>query len=630
MTSRVRCSCGRIYDPQKHTTCPDCGAESAVESVVVAEKIKPPVPPGIEPEPKRDGERKESSFAQLLKALPWPIYAGVALVTLVVLAFALRPRLAVTVAETGKREAPAPVPVHEESSPNPSATMVPFVPSGGYTIPPVIVTGSVNLGDLIANAKAGGTVTVPAGLYPGGLVIDRPMNIVADPRAGGQVVIQSEGKECLSVRSKGVTIQNVQFWCKGIGDLAAVSVMDGAELEMEGCKIQSGSGLGLLVSGNASIKTVGSTFTTPGGIAALVNKQAHASFAQSTFSDSQIGLGVGSGARAELHSCAFERLGIGDKEGAGAIMAVVGQNTQVTGIDCYFTNDAVGIGVREKASLSLTTCTFKSNVLGNRSSGLVVLRDAQVAIRKTTFVDASPYAVNVMSNGALTLEDTDISGARGAALMVGERNAPPARVEIKRSHFYHNAVGIAVTAGSSAEIEDSECRENNEGILVLEQGTRVQLKKTALVSNRDHGLQVYANAEARITDSDVRNNARGAQSGVPHKASQRASLTLEDCRVGDNQIFGVGACAQSQLILTRCVFDQESKKNIYREHDAIVQSDGGSEFASKSQDTAEASPSPESTAKPKSASKRASRKHQDRDAPQEQISRIIKRWVPHP
>src|SRR5262249_15161968 len=401
MTSRVRCSCGRVYDPQKHTTCPDCGAESAVESVVVAEKIKPPVPPSIEPELKRDDERKEGSFAQLLKAVPWPVYAGVVLLALIVLFFAFRPHHGVQVAETKKSELPAPSPVHEESSPGPSAapsasaTTAPFIPSSGYTVPSGIVMGGVNIGELIAHAKPGETVTVPAGLYPGGLTVDHPVHIVADSRGGGQVVIQSEGKEWLSVRSKGVTIQNIQFWCKGIGDLPAVSVADGAELEMEGCKIQSGSGLGLSVS-NASIKTLGSSFNTPSGIAVLVNRQAHASFTQSTFLQSQIGLGVGSGSTAELHSCAFEGIGLGNKD--GAMIVAAGETAQVAATDCHFTNNTVGMGAREKASLSLTTCTFKGNALDSRSSGLVVLRDAQVAVRKTSFVDASPYAVNVMSN----------------------------------------------------------------------------------------------------------------------------------------------------------------------------------------------------------------------------------------
>jgi len=565
------------------------------------------------------------------RTLPWPVFAGAAVLLIGIVFFALHH----PVPPPPNPPNPNPVQVspvpHEESSPNPSPSesTSAYSPSGSPSSP-IVLGGGGNLSELIAGVGQGGTLKLRPGIYQGGVVVNRPVRIIAETQgAGNQVVIQSEGKECLSVRSKGVTIQNIQFWCKGIGDLAAISVAEGGDLEMEGCKIQSGSGLGLSV-GNASIKTLGSSFTTPNGIAVLVNGQAHASFTQSSFSQSQIGLGVQSGATAELHSCAFEGIGMGDKD--GAIIVAAGENTQVTGTDCHFTNNTVGMGAREKASLSLTTCTFKGNALDSRSSGLVVLRDAQVAVRKTALVDASPYAVNVMSNGALTLEDAEISGSRGAGLVVGERNASPARAEIKRSRFYRNAIAIGVVAGSSAEIEDSDCRENKEGILVLEQGSRLKLKKTTILYNREHGLHVYANAEATVTDSEIRNNGRGAQSGVPHKASQRGSLTLEDCRIGGNQVFGVGACAQSQLILTRCVFDEESKKNIYRESGAIVQSDTGSELTPSPQEAAEATPSPESTAKTKSSSRRTTRtrqRQQDEDAARD-ISRIIRQWVPHP
>jgi hypothetical protein len=88
MTSRVRCSCGRVYDPAKHSTCPDCGAESAVESVVVAEKIKPPLPPDLVREPTDHSIDKESApvteggaqLAKPPKARSWQIYAGAAVV----------------------------------------------------------------------------------------------------------------------------------------------------------------------------------------------------------------------------------------------------------------------------------------------------------------------------------------------------------------------------------------------------------------------------------------------------------------------------------------------------------------------------------------------------------------------
>src|SRR5436305_9214488 len=59
MMSRVRCSCGRMYDPGKNATCPDCGAESPVESIVVAEKAKPPSPPPLISESESKAEALE-------------------------------------------------------------------------------------------------------------------------------------------------------------------------------------------------------------------------------------------------------------------------------------------------------------------------------------------------------------------------------------------------------------------------------------------------------------------------------------------------------------------------------------------------------------------------------------------
>lgn len=661
MTSRVRCSCGRVYDPQKHTTCPDCGAESAVESVVVAEKTKPPLPPKIESEAKRDERKKERSFMQLLATLPWPIYASAAVVVLLVLFFVLRPRHAQQIADTGQR--PSPSTAAEQSSPsqaptNPpqipsgeatappttpsgGATVPPLIPSGGATVPPMVLpggyavppgmpTGGVNLAELIANAAPGATVTVPAGFYPGGLTVSRPVHIVGDSHAGGQIFIQSDGKECLSVRAKGVTVQNIQFACNGIGLLPAISVADGADLEIEGCKIQSTSALGLSVSGNASIKTLGSGFSATNGTAVRVDQQAHASFSQSSFSDAKVGLGIANGATADLHSCAFERIGVTDRD--GAIMSIVGEKTQVTGDDCHFANNSAGIIVRGKASLSLTNCAFKNNTASSAREGvgLIVARDsAEATIRNSTFTDASPYALNIVAGGTLTLEDTEISASRKAGLVVGERNGSPAHAQVKRSHFTGNAIGIGVLAGSSAQIEDSECRENNDGILVFDQGSRIELKKTALDSNRDHGLHVYGNGEATVNDSDIRGNTRGAQSGVPHKASQRASLTLQDCRISGNQIFGVGACAQSQLTLTRCAFDEDSKKNIYRESGAVVQTDTGPELAPSPQEAAETTPTPESTPRRKSSTRRTTRTR-PRQKDEEDISRIIRRWIPQP
>jgi hypothetical protein len=143
MTSRVRCSCGRVYDPVKHMTCPDCGAESAVESVVVAEKIKPPVPSDLNSEwaqnsgsePTQTTARREGRAqpTNLLKTLPWPVYAGAGAFVLAVLFFSLRPRHSDGLVKKEDVPVPVPTPVHEQASPTPSITIP---PSAAPTVPP--------------------------------------------------------------------------------------------------------------------------------------------------------------------------------------------------------------------------------------------------------------------------------------------------------------------------------------------------------------------------------------------------------------------------------------------------------------------------------------------------------------
>ena len=129
----------------------------------------------------------------------------------------------------------------------------------------------------------------------------------------GQVFIQSEGRECLSVGAAGVVVQNVQFICNGIGELAAISVAQGADLELEACKVQSNTALGVSASG--AIKALGSSFTAANGTALRLNSKAHGIFTQCSVGESVFGLWLAKGARAELHSCAFDRNGGAGKQG---------------------------------------------------------------------------------------------------------------------------------------------------------------------------------------------------------------------------------------------------------------------------------------------------------------------------
>ena len=667
---RIRCACGRIYDPVKHKNkCPDCGAEAKIATVA-----EPPPLPTPEPKPAVVDLKPTPGPPPLPTQFPIPINlqtlliigAGAAALILLVL----------LVRGCGGREKSAQRDrVHAEPGVSPTATAQ--GPPTVIVIPPKPgpAGGSAEGGDLnamIANAAAGATVRVPAGLYRGGVVVSRAIKIVGDSKSGGQVIVQSEGKECLSVRSSGVAIQNMQFLGNGIGELAAISVADGTDLDLDGCKVQSGSGVAITVAAKGSIKGQGSTITATNGVGLRLNQEAKANFTQCSFSNSRGGLTIANASTAELHACAFENTG-GD--GSGAIITINGAKTEVTADDCHFTNNNSAIVASDGASLTVTNSSFKDNGASARTGiGLIAVRGAAHAtltndtfqsnnygvlvlekgvlemqkcnfdgtgfrqtqqvvagslpisvvgqgstatIRNTVITNSTPYGVSVFSGGEITLEEVEIYGAHTVGLIVGDRNGPSGHAEVKHCKFNRNVTGIGICAGGSADIEDSECRENSDGVIALDRESRAKLIKTALVSNKDFGLYVHGNAEVSAQDCEIQNNAKGAQSGVARKSSERASLTLENCRFGGNRVYGAGAATQSELVLRNCTFDGTDKTNISKEHGAVVQTDA----------IAGSSPSPE----PRTGGTQARRQPTPPPArrPSDQdIYRLIRRFRP--
>ncbi len=93
-----------------------------------------------------------------------------------------------------------------------------------------------------------------------------------------------------------------------------------------------------------------------------------------------------------------------------------------------------------------------------------------------------------------------------------------------------------------------------------------------------------------------------------------SSITLQNCRFGDNRVYAAGASTQSKLSLTNCVFDGTDKTNLYRERGSIIETNepptptpapspappAGTETSPTPVETAEpsVSPAPESRSSP--------------------------------
>ncbi len=654
-TKRIRCSCGRVYDPVKRPACPDCGT---INTVIAA-------PPEPEPETKKEAPVVDPvpspRAPRLLPISSRTIAIGGGALLLLLLVIALN--------RCGSpKPEPAPTPTPAPSA-SPSASSLPSAaPSARATpeasasatapvepsVAPPARSGILDNFDLnaaIAAAAPGATIKVPPGSYPGGLVIEKAVRLVG---ATGQVLIQSEGRECVTVRASGVALQNIQFVCNGTGALPAVSVASGADLSLETCQVQSNTALGLLGKDKSSIKARGTTFAVPEGTGIRLTDGARAVLTQCTFAETKCGLNAWSGTTAELHACAFDR--VGGNDGRGAIMALTGQGAAATADDCHFNNNRAGILVTRQAALTITKSTFKENaggvqdgILGliaisagaratltgdrfeSNRQGIAVTEGGTLELRQCTFVrngiaqrqivptslpllvsgensaavvgksefaDSPQFAIGVMAGGKLTLDEGSISGSGSAGVLLGERNTVPPHATMKGMHFVGNNTGLALLGGSSAEVEDCEFRENITGALVADRGSKLQARKSTFVLNRDRGVYAYLQASARLVDCDLKNNGRGALSGARGRAAERGSITLENCRLGGNTIFGVGASVQSEIILTNCVFDGTDKLNISKERGATVRTNEPAPSATPPPPDSSDAPSPAESADP--------------------------------
>lgn len=616
-TKRIRCSCGRIYDPVKRPVCPDCGAPHVVAQAEVD--------PGDETnESLRERPRPVPATAISPRVIA--IAAGtIALLILIVL-----------LSRCGsKSPTPAPSPTPSAiptttpaasiavSTPAPAPPTIP--PTAPPFIPPPNAGLTTDLAAELAHAQPGATIKIAPGLYPGGLVVSRGVHLVGN----GGVAIQGDGRECLSVRAPGVSVQGVQFICNGIGELPAISVAEGADLDLDGCRIQSATSVGVQLAAKASLKALGVTFSANNGVALRV-QQGQAALTQCTFSESRVGLSTLAGANVNLKSCAFERNGA---SGEGGIMSINGEAASVTANDCHFTGNTSAIFVNERATFSVASSFFKENgdvsntnavygliairkgaraIVSNCSlednrqglsateggrleiesctfngNGLAENRQAAFAtmpvsiagegssaiLHKVALRNSAQFAIFALAGGNVQLEEVEISGSTTAGVVVGQQNTAPARAVLKHVRLLQNATGLGIFAGSAATLDEVECRANENGVIAAERNTQLEMRNARLLENRDHGLLVYAEARATVSDAEFRNNARGVQVGVPRKNFGQALVSLEKCAFGGNRVFGAGALSLNQLNLSQCLFDGTDKTNIYKERAAIVQMD---------------------------------------------------------
>lgn len=648
---RIRCVCGKIYDPVVQAQCPACGTQARVgnlPAVNIAGATAPPPPPSPVQAPLPPAFASTSSLPPPPPPPPLAVPTGgnvsvirgrraAAIAAAAVVAFLLVLAAALLFRPWQQHREVAPANLDERKdfpSPSPAPTTTaprarnPWIADAQSAAD----SDGRDLAAILAKAGDGDTVRIRPGTYTGGLVLSKAVRLIGEGNPSSQgagVVLQANGAECVSVRAKGVVLENLQLTADAPTTAAIVAIADGAELEIKNCAVNSAAGPGCVASGTSALIASDCTFKTPAGVALELAGGARAQCTGCRFNDCQIACKVSDAAGADLRTCAFENNGRPD--GTGGIATASGEGAKLTVADCKLKGNPGGIRVSGSALAEISDCTFADNGISAGSSfgeGLVsvgrggraifagntceanlqglAVRDggtlevercrlascglatapgsgpsppclplsatgagSSLTVRRTSVVEAKVPALHVLSGATLVLEDSELSGSPIAGLLVGEPGGPPAQATVKRTVFARNTIGCRVRAASHAEIEGGEFSDNGTGAVAQESGTRLGLRAVSLNRNRDYGIHAQSGADATADDCVLEGNERGAWSGVEKNSAGRASFTLTNCRVNGSRAFAAGACVQSFLALNNCSI-APNPSAIYRERGATV------------------------------------------------------------
>lgn len=199
---RIRCECGRVYEPAKYANCPACGAQATVATLAPP---KPPADPGATGRRAEDDVARPAAFSPRVLIIAGAIVLGFLLLVLLVRRNH-RP-------DGGSGDVtPQPTQTTRNVTPLPTIPAAAQPTAAPAATPPqsIILPQAFDLAAAIASAAPKATIKVPPGFYSGGLVLNRAVRLIG---TAGQTIIQSDGRECFSVRAPGVFVQGFQFIC---------------------------------------------------------------------------------------------------------------------------------------------------------------------------------------------------------------------------------------------------------------------------------------------------------------------------------------------------------------------------------------------------------------------------------
>jgi hypothetical protein len=575
MARRIRCFCGKIYEPAQQPNCPACGAPAPAPRFSTRRSTQPPTPPS--PDPAKDaggggheggGQGRRVLFPldrqKLLK------FGGIAAGGLALLVV-----LSLLIGGGGDEVPPQP---SDQAKPQPAskATDKPAgadaSSAGPAAAPPAsqpVPDSPPTSGDLVALVAAaadGATIHLKAGTYEGSLVLDRPIRIVGDAAAYRQVVIRSSRFSGLEIKSKDVVFENLVFAGRDEGQFV-ISVGNNAEAQFLHCLLDAQGTPGLMLSGGSTVKASLTSFSNARGVAIAASGQTKLQLDGCAFSNNGTGLIVMNGAAVDLMKCSFE--GHGNEAGEGTVLRIGNDTTSVTATDCFFKGNTAGLIVEGNSSLTMKTSTFRDNGVGDKpdmaTQGLVLAKGGGRASFTGCVFEQNRQGLAAVQAGILELDDCRFTGngletsqeALGFFCDVISADDARSRVTLRKTKLLDSKV-VAVKSLNGAVITLDDCEITGGAQIGLLAGmpdaspARLHATRT-VVSTVQNGVLVSAGSEFTMEGGGVSGNLEGlVVSGID------AQATLNGVTLSNNQSRGLWCQGAARVEATSCTFQKNS------------------------------------------------------------------------
>jgi hypothetical protein len=414
----------------------------------------------------------------------------------------------------------------------------------------------------------------------------------------------------VTISGKKVSFENVSINFEAASDWPAMRIWRDSTVEMTNCSMSTQGKFGVLVTENASLNAQTSDFRAAGaGCCLKYEGYARGSLNHCTFSTGRWGLEAVGGAQVQGSNCAFQKLGL--VNGAGVTIGAAGGRVSVKLDASQFTDNTATILADEGATLHITGSTFRNNGVtgetGNTSLGVICTQNGAKTFLKDDTFDDNKQGLVAIKAGNLTLENvkmhqtgliTDnqtiksycnavgandqgstitasnctiadslndgivvaggahlkasasvIGNSRQDGLIVGFPNVGAAQAELDNVQFIANH-GDAVWANTSSQLTMQNCQISQTGIVGIEaqdRGTAANITNTTITGSQSTGMTSHTGATISATGCTMDGNARGAQAGLPNDNNKAGMVTLANCNVQGNTVFGVGACRGAVL-----------------------------------------------------------------------------------